>query len=165
MWQRKTVPKVSLLVNIGEIEWWWKFEHNLLIKLKHSMLCCAFDNVFICQHKVWTYILSLPSSILLLYLSQAWHQLIAPWFDGFTHWQYVFFGVISSWQIVLILFPCNDYRPFFLDVPFYSICKLHHNLWFSKRFQGMPDFFLRYHHYRCTAAGRVINAAIMDTLA
>ena len=28
---------------------------------------------------------------------------------------------ISSWQIVLILFPCNDYRPFFLDVPFYSI--------------------------------------------
>ena len=54
---------------------------------------------------------------------------------------------------------------FFSGCAFYCIYKFHHNLWFSTRFQGRPDFFLRYHHYRCTAAGRVINAAIMDTLA
>ena len=84
VWQRKTVPKVSLLVNIGEIEWWWKFEHNLLIKLKHSMLCCAFDNVYLSAQSLNIYSQStfIYSSSL---LSQAWHQLIAPWFDGFIH--------------------------------------------------------------------------------
>ena len=41
-----------IIIIIGEIEWWWKFEHFLLIELKHSMLFYAFDNVFICLYSV-----------------------------------------------------------------------------------------------------------------
>ena len=43
-------------------------------------------------------------------------------------------------------------------------CNLHNTTFFSQSVDA-EFVFHQYHHYRCTVAGKVINAAIMDTLA